>query len=205
MDALTDVPAGYLGVELIDAPLHQAVEDAQRWLRPAVAQEEVFAMPEMRPYAYRPGHAYGCFWSPRGRPSGTALVANCAIGFNLARRFKHPVLGLRMSAPDDEWPICELSLYEQGALKRFVRAFRDDTRWDFFEQGERLPFEKDEYYRKRRIRDRLTPELLRGYSLALGWDLAPSALFASDRTAVSLIHRPDSSPSSARLPAGPAS
>jgi hypothetical protein len=57
-------------------------------------------------------------------------------------------------------------------LRRFVEAV-NDGRWCWAEHGDPLPFEKPEYYTRRRIKDRLPPELLVEYCAALGvrpWD-----------------------------------
>lgn len=49
----------------------------------------------------------------------------------------------------------------------------NDGRWEWNEHGTPLPFEKPEHYTRRRIKDRLPPELLVEYCAALGarpWD-----------------------------------
>lgn len=180
-------PEQYLGLALIDAPLATAVADAQSWFKPSEQSQAALEIPSMNPYAYRPNWSYGYFWSPLCKPGGTALVANACIAYNLAHRFGHRVIEIRISPANDEWPICEFQLSEGGTERRFIRAFRDDTKWDFHEQGEPLPFEDLSQYRKHRIRDRLTPEIVRGYCLALGWDIEPHALLASAGLATKLI------------------
>lgn len=189
MAASGGFPQEYLSLALIDASLTIAVADAQQWLKPSEHSQVVFEIPTMRPHAYEPKHTYGYFWSPLGKPECTALVANTSIAYNLAHRFKHRVLEIRVSPTNDEWPICELQLTEGGKERRFVRAFRDDTRWDFYEKGEPLPFENISNYKKRRIRDRFTPEMVFEYCLALGWNIEPTALLASSEPAAQLIHQ----------------
>jgi hypothetical protein len=53
---------------------------------------------------------------------------------------------------------------------RTVSCLNDGGRWKFFARGEPLPFERPEYYLRRRIKDRLTLDVLRGYCLALETD-----------------------------------
>lgn len=53
---------------------------------------------------------------------------------------------------------------------RYVRVMQD-PKWDFWEQGERLPFEQVEKYSERFIKKRLTNDMILDYALALGWDL----------------------------------
>jgi hypothetical protein len=58
----------------------------------------------------------------------------------------------------------ELALYDNGVLVRAIYAGRgDDLRWTFDEAGERLPFEETERYERRRVRDRLTLDMLARY------------------------------------------
>lgn len=54
--------------------------------------------------------------------------------------------------------------------ERYVRVMQD-PKWDFWEQGERLPFEQVEKYSERFIKKRLTNDMILDYALALGWDL----------------------------------
>lgn len=54
--------------------------------------------------------------------------------------------------------------------ERYVRVMQD-PKWDFWEQGERLPFEQVEKYSERFIKNRLTNDMILDYVLALGWDL----------------------------------
>jgi hypothetical protein len=180
-------PREYLGLALIDAPLTTAVADAQLWFKPSEKTQAAFEIPSMRPYAYQPNWSYGYFWSPLCKPECTVLVANACIAYNLAHRFGHRVIEIRVSPAIDEWPICEFQFSEGGAERRFIRAFRDDTRWEFHEKGEPFSFENLTQYGKRRIRDRLTPEMVREYCLALGWNIEPQVLLASNKSATKLI------------------
>lgn len=189
-------PSQYLGLALIDAPLAPVVANTKLWFRPSEESQEALDIPSMQPYAYRPDCSYGYFWSPLCRPDGTALVSNAAIAYNLASRFGHRVIQIRISTTADEWPICEFQLSEGGVERRFIRAFRDDSKWDFFEKGEPLPFEDLNQYRKRRIRDRLTPEMAREYCLALGWNIESEAILASAGLATKLIRHWVNKPSS---------
>ena len=53
---------------------------------------------------------------------------------------------------------------------RYIAAHRE-SRWEFVEQGEPFPFEEVEQYQARRIKDRLTPEMVERYCGHLGIDL----------------------------------
>lgn len=188
-------------IALVDAPLDIAVSDAQRWLRPSTVERHPFHPPVSRPDATM--LACGYFWAPSSKPNGTALVANCSLAYNLAVRCSHRVIEIRVSPSLDEWPICELALYEHGELRRFVRAFRDDPSWEFYQRGEPLDFEDLEAYTRQRIRDRFTPEMLRSYCASLGWDIDPAVLIASQQEAALVTLTPKEPWTSKRyIPAG---
>jgi hypothetical protein len=51
---------------------------------------------------------------------------------------------------------------------RAIYAANDGGRWTFGAHGEVQPFEKPESYTARRVKDRLTPEMLEEYCAALG-------------------------------------
>ena len=66
--------------------------------------------------------------------------------------------------------------------ERMVRVMWDD-RWDFYEEGEPMPFEQTERYAERLKRKRLTNEMVLDYAKALGWDLRDPAFWTSERDA----------------------
>jgi hypothetical protein len=51
---------------------------------------------------------------------------------------------------------------------RHIAAVNDVAGWEFVAQGEVQPYESTESYRRRRVADRLTPEMLGAYCAALG-------------------------------------
>ena len=53
--------------------------------------------------------------------------------------------------------------------RRYIAAHHE-SRWEFVEQGEPLPFEEVEQYQARRIKDRLTPEMVERYCSHFGID-----------------------------------
>jgi len=61
------------------------------------------------------------------------------------------------------------SLYDDhGNQERFIEVMREDERWLFFQRGDPLPFEHTECYSARRVRDRLTPDMVAEYCAAVG-------------------------------------
>jgi hypothetical protein len=73
----------------------------------------------------------------------------------------------------DAYPATILELYDPSSTdplkcRRAIAAADDGGVWRFIQYGEPLAFEEVDAYSRRRIRDRLTPEMLRRYLLALG-------------------------------------
>ena len=52
--------------------------------------------------------------------------------------------------------------------RRVIGAINSGSRWEFFQEGPEQPFEKPDYYKARRVRDRFTDEILEEYCQALG-------------------------------------
>jgi hypothetical protein len=87
------------------------------------------------------------------------------------------VQAVRAAACDaDDWPLhgCVFAMFDPSSSDplftlRTVSATEENRgRWRFDEFGDPLSFEMTERYSARRIRDRLTPEMVRSYLFALG-------------------------------------
>jgi len=61
--------------------------------------------------------------------------------------------------------------YYQGNKERIILSYKDFNKWVFYQNGEILPFEEENFYRKRRIKDRLPNELIIKYLQRCGWDI----------------------------------
>jgi len=112
-------------------------------------------------------------WSPSCSSHLTAFMPHVQSGdyFVLQYAHKHMKLGaasIRSTLDNDEWPINEFIVHADGERKRIVRTMRDSSRWDFFAEGEILPFEDEIKYSERRIRDRLSRNDLIKYIEAWG-------------------------------------
>jgi hypothetical protein len=67
--------------------------------------------------------------------------------------------------------IFELYGSEEGEFLNFERTLgvsKEGGRWDFWDEGERLPFEQPESYEAKKVRDRFTIEMLERYLAELG-------------------------------------
>ena len=68
--------------------------------------------------------------------------------------------------------------YQQG--KERVVYLMKDTKWIFYEKGERLAWEQSDMYAKRRIRDRLNEPMLLDYLLQVGLNARDSLFYHSE-------------------------
>ncbi|WP_102302176.1 hypothetical protein [Dyella sp. AD56] len=74
----------------------------------------------------------------------------------------------RGSYRSTQWEIYGPSRTEWLNVERTLAASNDGGRWVFVDQGAKLPFEQVEFYQKKRIQDRFTPELLESYLKEMG-------------------------------------
>ena len=54
--------------------------------------------------------------------------------------------------------------------ERLIQAYKED-RWIFYEEGKPLSFENLDYYKRRRIIDRLNNNIIKEYMIRLGIDI----------------------------------
>ena len=54
---------------------------------------------------------------------------------------------------------------------------------EFYQEGELLPFENSGYYRRRRKKDRINPDIIVEYMSALGWDILDDNFWRSNKEA----------------------
>lgn len=161
---------------------------------PGVTHRDVEDRSVMLPVAeYNPRTTLVHVWEPAGHPGSTVVRASIQDGwpslrYAAVRRHAWSSVKIRVSGGADAWPICELNYVERGQECRFLRAMKDDPRWQFLERGDPLSFEETTAYLRRRIRDRFTPEMLWSYVALLGWDSSPDALWKA--TQCSVFHVP---------------
>lgn len=71
--------------------------------------------------------------------------------------------------------------------ERVVMTLREDQgKWVFFEKGNKLWFENESYYKRKKINQRLNMKILLEYCESLGLDLAHEDFWSSDYKAVFL-------------------
>jgi hypothetical protein len=104
-------------------------------------------------------------YMPRAHEENCVFISNNSDGWTtlvhrMCKDMSADCLRVSTSRDDADYPFNLLHFYRQGQEVRLVRVMKDGDRWEFFEKGDPLPFEKISNYKKRKIRDRLNRESL---------------------------------------------
>lgn len=172
----------YIAVTCINSQVDFVRDDIKNVLVKSDAFElgpDKFNLPKQ---PYNPEHRAVTIWEPSVKQNATMLMANFSDGWltlvhNLGIKYNHELYRLRISAPDSEWYVCSMTYYKHGKELRTIQALKDDSRWEFYQRGEVLEFEKIEYYQKRRIKDRFNRAILYEYLNESGWALHNSKMW----------------------------
>ena len=191
-------PNGYFAATLIEAELdHVQLNITDRLSRGGRAID-VKRLPAgelpLPKQAYNPAVMSVLLWAPASLPDTTVFYPNLTDGwqtlvYGFATEENAPCLSIRLGIDDIAWPIREMTIYRDGKQRRLVRVMRGDTRWDFFEQGQRYAFEDENAYRLKSVRKRLSTELLMDYCERLGWPIRAADTWFTRET-IYLISRP---------------
>jgi hypothetical protein len=79
--------------------------------------------------------------------------------------------------------------WRSGTLERYV-VLHYESRWEFYERGEPLPFENTEAYRSRRLPDRLTFEQVEAAAAWFGLRPFDESFYCPPGTSCTLFERP---------------
>ncbi|MES2612153.1 MAG: hypothetical protein V4679_18015 [Pseudomonadota bacterium] len=183
----------FFNLSVVRAPLHALIGQFAG-LPPLVAaraETVALAFPD-QPYTAAPGALPLLLWSPACSPGLTAVMPGVSSGdyFVLSyacQRFGHDGVAVRSSAAWDAEPINEFVTYTGNRMQRAVRAMKDSPRWDFYQQGEPLPFESGDAYTARRVRDRLQREAVLDYLHAWGAPVRDASFWQSAQQAITLV------------------
>jgi hypothetical protein len=122
-------------------------------------------------------------FEPESLPDKTVKIANLQDGWmTMCNLLANKIQGQHLRAitsVDKDYPVTSFDVLNNGKSIRYVRAFREDPSWEFYERGERQFFEEPLNYKKRLVRDRLNREILFSYLAKLGWDLTDPLFWRS--------------------------
>jgi hypothetical protein len=122
-------------------------------------------------------------WQPENMEFGSVLIPNygdCLIQLmrHLNKTFKIRYFSAFLARNHQSTGYCTFTYAETSGAKRIVQVIQD-PRWTFFQKGDVLPFENIDYYKRRIIAERLTPDIIEEYLNSLGWNLKAEAFWKS--------------------------
>lgn len=126
-------------------------------------------------------------FEPRNAPGTTALIANLEDGWlTMCNAMSSAITGVHMLARScvaTDYPLTDFEVWEDGTPVRYVGALQDDPSWNFTARGEPRDFEELSNYKRRRVADRLSRDVLVEYLKKTGWDVASPEFWVSTRPA----------------------
>jgi hypothetical protein len=127
-------------------------------------------------------------YTPTRFPDQCVLVANLADGWSsyshvLCERHGFSCFRVRSTTRNAEDWINEFKVFSKGRPARLVYSM-----WDgkpkFWQQGNPMPFEDLSNYQKKRIKDRLTRNIIAGYSKACSGDIDSDDFWSTETEAL---------------------
>lgn len=181
----------FFNLSVVRTPLHGLIGQFAG-LPPLVASRAESTALDFPAQGYQRGALPLLLWSPACDPGLTAVMPGVGSGDYFVvsyacERFGHDGVAVRSSAVSDAEPVNEFITYTGNRMQRAVRAMKDAPRWEFFQQGEPLPYEATHAYTARRVRDRLQREAVLDCLHAWGAPVREAAFWQSAQPAVTLV------------------
>ena len=126
-------------------------------------------------------------WEPEGLTGKTAMICNVTDCLQrrimcLSETYYRDCFRVLLSRDHQYLPECQFEFFGRAGGHRRIEVF-NDGRWEFRSEGSPLPFENQESYRARAVRDRLTPSIVAWYLSELGWDIRRESFWSTNRLA----------------------
>jgi len=123
-------------------------------------------------------------WQPVKMSFGSVLIPNYSdeliqLMRHLNRRFHVRFFSAHLSRDHRKEGLCRFEHADKTGAERVAHVIRDDG-WEFYQEGDILPFENVDHYRKRETAERLTPTIVIQYLKSLGWNLEDEAFWQSN-------------------------
>lgn len=146
-------------------------------------------------YVNRPERAWHpeqlFFWEPRSNPGHSVMMGNSLDGYQHASFIPSQETSWQYTFssildPQDESPYCMFDYFcDHRRVARHVAAgfAEEDKKWIFCQEGPVQPFEKPDYYSRRRIKDRFNREVNSEYLLKLGYDITSDDFWTTEKSA----------------------
>lgn len=123
-------------------------------------------------------------WTPVSSDIFTIFLTNMSDGWITlmnfySKRYNREIFYITLSDYNLMFPIYRFYRIH-GTKKRIVQLIKEEDGWSFFEEGEHLSFENMEIYKKRKIKDRLSNELIVEYLQKIGIDCVSKEFWRSE-------------------------
>jgi hypothetical protein len=125
-------------------------------------------------------------WEPSIAPGHTVIRTSLTDGrYTLSHRLaKNGIDCYRFNINNDILPAYFFHrISPNKATERVVQYINEGDMEEFYQEGELLPFENSGYYRRRRKKDRINPDIIVEYMSALGWDILDDNFWRSNKEA----------------------
>lgn len=118
-------------------------------------------------------------WQPSNMTFGSVMLSNYEDAMiqlmrHLNKHYYVRYFSSQLIQDYKNFGFCGFEHTNELRQSRVVHIIKNPD-WEFFEQGVFLPFEKSEYYRRKKIAERLSPDIIIEYLKRLGWDLNDEA------------------------------
>jgi hypothetical protein len=184
----------FFNLAVLNAPLAQVVHAFATLPKPFLSRSIPLIFPD-QPHNAKEDDLPLILWSPLCAPNLTAFMPHVSSGDYFvasyaSEKFGFSLVEVRSTSPERTTDhINEFATYEGKGAKprRFIRAMSDNPKWDFFTTGEPLAFENLSAYKARRIRDRITREILLSYMEHWGAPVKSPDFWRSNESTMTLL------------------
>jgi len=124
------------------------------------------------------------FFIPKTNPNVIIQYANYFDGWftlsnYISKSIKEHFYLISFSNKSSYYKAFSLSLYQEGSIKRIIRAMQD-PKWIFNNSGDILPIENADYYTRKKISDRINKEIIIEYCQKLKLDISDNNFWKSN-------------------------
>ena len=135
--------------------------------------------------------AKGSIFTPgSGSSPATAMITNLVDGWQTLGAAACGRLGCACwqftVSNGERYPRNSFAFIRDGGERRVVSA-QLDTQWVFYAKGEILDVETESVYRKRRIKDRVTPQYVSSVAEKAGFPIGQDAFWATEKSSVCFV------------------
>lgn len=123
-------------------------------------------------------------WQPNNNNAYSVFITNMSDGWPTLLNcyqeiYKSEILFITMTIKSVDFEPMNCFEYFKGRRHRLIQVSRDN-RWQFIEEGKALGFENEEYYKRKKIANRLDKEIIIEYLKSNGIEIDNAIFWSSD-------------------------